>query len=520
MKKLSIAGVLLFVFSVSNAQIVTTFAGSVSNPGNNDGTGTAAGFYQPVDITADGGGNLYIADGIANNIRKVVISTGVVTTMAGSTTYGSGQADGTGTAATFNGPAGIQYDGLGNLYVADQQNNEIRAINVSTGAVTTVAGRTTQGSANGIGTAATFYYPGGITYDGSGNLYVADTYNNEIRKIAISSGTVTTFAGSTASGSTDGTGTAAGCTYPSGIVYDGSGNLYVSEIYGNKIRKIVISSAAVTTVAGSGAVGSADGIGTMATFSQPAGLTLDGKGNLFIADAANNEIRMLTLTTGAVVTFAGTATSGSADGTGIAAGFYNPSGVAIDGGGNLFVTDEQNSEIREIMALPKPLTAFTAATTSSCAGATVQFTDNSTNSPLSWKWIFQDGASVITSTLQNPSITFNTPGKDSVKLVVTNYSGKDSLTKELYITVNPLPTVSISENVIGGSLVCGLYDTLKANASGNGTLSYIWSTSGTHDTIIVCGPSAPYSGIVTTLAGTMAPGYNDGVGTSSGVCGP
>ncbi|HXP49780.1 MAG TPA: PKD domain-containing protein, partial [Bacteroidia bacterium] len=387
-------------------------------------------------------------------------------------------------------------------------------------AVTTLAGATTQGHADGTGTAAGFYYPFGVACDGSGNLYVADTYNNEIRKIVISSGSVTTFAGSTTSGSLDGSGTAASFTYPAGIVYDGSGNLYVSELYGNKIRKIVISSAAVTTLAGSGGSGSADGIGALATFSQPDGLTLDGKGNLFIADGGNYEVRMLNLTTHAVTTFAGSATYGSNDGTGSSAEFYTPGDIAYTGSGVFFVVDKYNGEIRKMTAAPKPVAAFTAATTTPCAGTAVQFTDNSTNAPLAWNWTFQDGTKTITSTLQNPSITFNTPGNDSVKLVVTNYTGKDSITKKLYINVNALPTLSISENVIGGSLVCGGHDTLKANATGVATLSYAWNTSGTFDTIMVGGPPAPYNGIVTTLAGSTNPGYADGTGTSAQFVGP
>jgi PKD repeat protein len=520
MKKLSVIAILLFVFGFSNAQIVTTFAGSVASPGNNDGTGTAAGFIGPSGVTYDGLGNLYVTDAIAQNIRMITLSTGAVTTVAGSTSYASGHADGTGTAATFNQPAGITYDGAGNLYVADYQNNEIRTIVVSTGAVTTFAGSVTAGSINGTGTAARFKSPSGVAYDGSGNLFIADTYNNEIRKIVISTGVVTTFAGSTSAGSADGIGTAAGFTYPSGIAYDGNGNLYVSEVYGYRVRKIVIATDAVTTIAGSSAPGSIDGIGTAASFNQPAGITYDGKGNLFLADQVNNEIRMITTATGAVVTFAGTTTSGSVDGTASFAGFSDPAGVVFDGSGNLYVTDKDNYEIRKITTLSKPVTAFAAGNTTPCAGVVVQFTDNSTNVPLTWMWTFQDGASTITSTLQNPGIAFNTPGKDSVKLVVTNYGGKDSITKKLYINVNALPTVGISENIIGGSLACGSYDTLRANASGSGVLNYIWSTSGTRDTIIVSSPSTPYTGIVTTIAGSTTPGYNDGTGTVAQFTGP
>ncbi len=324
---------------------VTTIAGSVGKLGSADGTGTDATFYTPTGITTDGT-NLYVTNYGNHTIRKIVISTLAVTTIAGSAgTYGS--ADGTGTAATFNYPFGITTDGT-NLYVTDYGNHTIRKIVLSTGAVTTIAGSAgAYGSADGTGAAATFYYPAGITTDGT-NLYVADYGNNTIRKIVISTLAVTTIAGSAGTyGSADGTGAAATFFYPFGITTDGT-NLYVTDYGNSTIRKIVLPTGAVTTIAGSaGTNGSADGTGTAATFYYPAGIITDGT-NLYVADSYNSTIRKMVISTGAVATVAGSSgTYGWHDDTGADASFYSPLGITAVGT-NLYVAEYGNSIIRKI----------------------------------------------------------------------------------------------------------------------------------------------------------------------------
>jgi hypothetical protein len=270
---------------LSLSTVVTTLAGTGST-GSSNGTGTSASFSSPYAITTDGS-NLYVADSENHLIRKIVISTGAVTTVAG--TESSGSANGTGTSASFSSPQGITTDGT-NLYVADNGNHLIRKVVISTGAVTTVAGTGSSGSANGTGTSASFSSPQGITTDGT-NLYVADYGNHLIRKIVISTGAVTTVAGTGSSGSANGTGTSASISQPYEITTDGT-NLYVAE-YGNYlIRKIVISTGVVTTVAGTVSGGSANGTGTSASFSFPMGITNDGT-NLYVADMGNDLIRKI-----------------------------------------------------------------------------------------------------------------------------------------------------------------------------------------------------------------------------------
>ncbi len=225
-------------------------------------------------------------------VRKIVISTGEVTTLAG-TAGTQGSVDGTGSEAQFKSPTAITTNGT-SLFLTDSDNHTIRKIVISTAAVTTFAGTAgVMGTADGIGTAASFYCPQGITTDGT-NLYVVDSYNNSIRKIVISTGDVTTLAGTSCFycyGSADGFGSAAGFSWPYGVTTDGS-NLYVTDST-YAIRKIVLSTREVTTLASlAGTVGQIDGVGSNARFQRPYGITTDGV-SVYVADTYNNTIRRI-----------------------------------------------------------------------------------------------------------------------------------------------------------------------------------------------------------------------------------
>ncbi|SCW57097.1 NHL repeat-containing protein [Mucilaginibacter sp. NFR10] len=317
--------------------VVSTFAGNI-NPGKADGTGTTASFNRPSGMITDAAGNIYVADAGNNLIRKITPA-GVVTTFAGS--GAQGDTDGIGTAASFNNPQDITLDGNGNLYVAESTGKVVRKI-TSAGAVTTLAG----GGANGVdgaGTAAGFSAPTGIAVDGSGNLFVADVY--KIRKIT-PAGVVTTFAGSGVSGSANGTGTAASFSQVTGIVIGLSGNLYVTDLGNNMIRKIT-SDGVVSTLAGNGIKGSADGAGNTATFNAPVSITADNQGNIYVGDS-DHFIRAVD-TFGQVTTVAGTGFSGLADGEGSKASFSVPYGLSV-GVGKVYVADTFNNMIRVLTA--------------------------------------------------------------------------------------------------------------------------------------------------------------------------
>ncbi|HZY36579.1 MAG TPA: gliding motility-associated C-terminal domain-containing protein [Mucilaginibacter sp.] len=286
---------------------VSTLAGD-GKPISADGKGLSAGFDAPSGIVADKTGNLYVTDYNSGLIRKVAPD-GTVTTIAGNN-MGYAELDGLGTAASFNEPAGIAIDQQGNLYVADQGSSRIRKI-LPNYLVITIAG-SSPGYADGNGTGAHFYGPAGLTVDAGGNLFVTDDYNSRIRKID-PSGHVSTIAGSSTPGSFDGTGASAGFDGIVGITTDGNGNLYVAESGGaSKIRKVT-GAGVVTTLAGTGMPGYSDNFAAKAQFNEPTGLLFDKKGNLYITDDANNRIRVLT-PGGVVSTFAGTSTGADNDG--------------------------------------------------------------------------------------------------------------------------------------------------------------------------------------------------------------
>ena len=269
------------------------------------------------------------------------------TTLAGEA--GNGFVDGTGSAARFNGPAAVAVDSAGNVYVADSDNNAIRKVTAA-GVVTTLAGvaGAASGTNDGTGSAARFNGPAGVAVDNAGNVYVADRGNDTIRKVT-AGGVVTTLAGlAVLSGTNDGTGSAARFNQPYSVAVDGAGNVYVADTYNCTIRKVT-AAGVVTTLAGlAGNTSTNDGTGSAARFFQPHGVAADSAGNIYVADTYNCTIRKVTAA-GVVTTLAGSAFyAGSADGTGNSAQFFFPEGVAVDSAGNVYVADTEMNTIRKV----------------------------------------------------------------------------------------------------------------------------------------------------------------------------
>jgi len=338
----------------------TTFAGQAGTRGYNDGTGVAAKFRLPQGVTVDSSGNVYVADTQDSTIRKIT-SAGVVSTLAGLpeplsvpsaipiTTLSS--PDGPGSAARI-APAGIVVDKSGTLWATS--GNSIVMVTPAGVVTTFVGGAGFPGgktSGDGFGTAVQFNNPYGIAIDSAGNLYVADNGNDTIRKITPDGG-VSTIAGLAGQfGATDGTGSAGRFSGPTGVAVDAAGNVFVADSGNSLIRKVT-PAGVVTTLAGmADVIGSADGAGSAARFAAINGIAIDANGNLFVSDA-NNTIRMIT-SAGVVTTLAGTpGVTGSANGSGAAAQFNNPYGIAVDAAGDLFVADQGNDTIRERYAAP------------------------------------------------------------------------------------------------------------------------------------------------------------------------
>ncbi len=319
----------------------------------------------PWGIVVDANGTAYVADYTNNRVRQIVLSTGAVTTLAGSGAATS--TNGAGTAATFSSPMYVDLDGLGNLYVTDSGSHRIRKVVLATRAVTTVAGSGTAAFGNGVGTGASFNQPYGIACDPNGNAFVADSSNHRIRKIVLSSATVTTFAGLATASAANGIGSAAGFNRPVNVAVDSSGTLlFVADNGNSLIRQIVIATQAVTTLAGSGASGSANGVGIAAQFNGPQGLAVDASGNLFVGDGSNNLVRKIVISTQAVTTLAGSGAGGWADGFGVNAAFSNEGGLVVDARGNVLVADGDNHRVRVIQpSAPCAAGVYCAAGTSS-----------------------------------------------------------------------------------------------------------------------------------------------------------
>jgi len=226
----------------------TNFVGQPGGRGNADGTGSAARFDFPLRAAVDSAGNVFVADRDNHAIRQVTTA-GVVTTFAGSPGV-RGSADGTGNAARFYRPSGLAFDSAGNLHVADSGNDTLRKVTPA-GVVSTLAGYPgVWGSADGTGSAARFYSPLDLAADSAGNLYVTDTYNHTLRKVT-PAGVVTTLAGSPGSyGSANGTGSTARFYYPGGVTVDSAGNIHVADTQNHALRRVT-PAGVVTTRAGS-----------------------------------------------------------------------------------------------------------------------------------------------------------------------------------------------------------------------------------------------------------------------------
>ncbi len=331
------------VFTYWGAGTTSDFAGT-GYGGYADGAGAVAEFRLPTGIVKDAAGNLFVADRDNYCIRKITPA-GVVTTFAGGGTPGF--VDGTGTAAKFNLPFGITIDASGNLYVGEINNNAIRKITPA-GVVTTLAGNPNgySGTQDGYGSSARFNSPVGLTTDAAGNVYVADFNNHRIRKVT-PAGLVTTLAGNSNGfyGLQDGTGTAASFYHPIALAFDQSGNLIIADYFNHAVRKMTAANV-VTTIAGNGTAGTADGTGSAARFDRPASLAVDNSGTIYICDANNNNIRKITAA-GIVSTFAGDGSGAVSNGPVVP--FHYPLGLCADFSNNfLFVVDHYNNKIRKI----------------------------------------------------------------------------------------------------------------------------------------------------------------------------
>ena len=519
-----------FFCSAQTGNINTIAGNGTSGYGGDGSVATAARLQHPSGVAFDYSGNIYIADDSNHCVRKIN-SAGIITTIAGT---GTGSYSGDGSAATLAGlhsPTGIATDRSGNLYIADRLNNRVRKVTPG-GTITTFAGTGSAGY-GGDGSAATAALlngPTGVVVDDAGNIYIADNGNNRVRKVT-TAGVISTFAGTGVAGYTGDFGVATGARFnqPAGVATDASGNIYIADGGNNCVRK-VNNSGIVVTIAGNGSAGfSGDGgAATAAQLQAITGVGVDGIGDVYVADAGNNRIRKID-TTGVITTLAGTGTAGyGGDGSAATAAVLNlPAGVGVDGTGNVFIADFNNNRVRRVLLNRAPVFNYGISgslvvcqnSTGGSFDSLMAVTDADAGQTDTWNAITAPahgtvgGSGAHTSTTGGsitPTGMSYTPvsgysGGDTFKVRVTDGYSVDTMS--VFVTVTPLPTGGY---ITGADSVCpGGHDTLlDVAATPGGT----WSHT---DTFIVLG-SAPgtFTGIypgtesivytVTTMCGTAS----------------
>jgi len=341
---------LVLATTASWAQVVSPNLGSVPS-----GPATSGQLWIPTGVTVDSAGNLFIADSQNNRIRRVAAASGIITTVAGTGVAGFSGDGGPATNAVLNIPYHVAVDAAGNLFIADAANDRIRQVAAGSGIITTVAGTGDAGFGGdgGPATSAQLWSPTGVVVDAGGNLFIADADNNRIRRVAAGSRIIATVAGS-GGGSIDdgGPATDAQLSAPTGVALDATGNFFIADAEDNRIRRVAASTGIISTVAGTGGPGfSGDGgPATTAQLSTLTGVAIDGTGNVYIADADAHRIRQVEAGTGLIATVAGTGVAGSLGDDGLATGaqLRTPTGVAVDDAGNLFIADADNNRIRRV----------------------------------------------------------------------------------------------------------------------------------------------------------------------------
>jgi sugar lactone lactonase YvrE len=344
--------------SASHASIFTV-AGTGNLGFNGDGVlATTAHFWFAAAVAVDVEGNVLVADSFNNRIRRVDARTGVITTVAGIGHQGFSGDGGPAAEASLDSPGGVAVDATGNILIADTFNHRIRIVDHRTGIISTFVGSGNKGSAgdDGLAIRAQLSEPTGIYVDPAGNLLIADTANHRVLLVEKATSVISTLAGTGMPGFSGdgGIGTAAQLNGPTAVAADGHGQVLIADTFNNRVRRLDTRTGTITTIAGTGAQGfGGDGdFASKAELTEPSGVAVDAKGNILIADTFNNRIRRIDRLSGIIMTVAGAGTRGSSGDGGVAlsAELNNPVGLTQDAFGNIVVADAGNHRVLRVIA--------------------------------------------------------------------------------------------------------------------------------------------------------------------------
>ncbi|MFO1500234.1 MAG: PQQ-binding-like beta-propeller repeat protein [Verrucomicrobiota bacterium] len=403
------------------------------------GAAAEAGFAQPRGIAAGNDGALYIADAGDHSIRKLTLIPSGVTTIAGDGT--AGFLDGPASSARFRNPHGLCVAGNGAVYIADSENNRIRKISADGRTVTTVAGSGLRGYLDGPAAAAQFDFPEDVVIDPRGNLFITE-FNNHTVRMVTPGGEVETIAGNGHPGFQDGIGPAAGLNYPAGLAIDAQRTLYVAEWGSHRIRRI-LADGTVSELAGSIFPGRLDGTGGAARFNHPQGIAWDPSGALLVSEEENHTLRRVALD-GSVLTLAGTGEAGYVDGPGRTARFSAPMGVAVNVEGQVFVSDSANHRIRKVLVL-RPEIIHSPEAKSVTSGGEVTWSAAAVGAePLTYQWRY-NGVPLLGATGKELALRDLLPAASGTySLFVSNLLGT-AISPPALLTVLPIPSRAVRE---------------------------------------------------------------------------
>ncbi|GAB3997844.1 hypothetical protein GCM10028807_43950 [Spirosoma daeguense] len=428
---------------VNTSGIISTIAGP-NNAGfsGDGGLATSARLNSPIDVKGDGNGNFFFAETSIGRIRKVDAG-GIVTTVAGMSLAGFSGDSGPATSARLAIPYGILPDGNGNFYIADTYNNRIRKVNTD-GIITTIAGNGTAGFGgdNGPATNAQLKLPYNVALDKAGNLYIADSDNNRIRKIN-TNGAITTIVGTGIAGygGDGGSATSAQLNFPTGLALDAANNLYISDNRNHRIRRVT-PGGIISTIAGTGTAGysGSNDLAVAAQLSYPFGIAVSGNGTVYFSDNGNVRVRRIG-TDGIIMDVAGTATRGflGDDAPATQAQLGNPFGIGLDGYGNLLIADNANARIRKIACIDPPTVSLIASSTNVCVGDVVSISAITSTSASTNTYVWSGSTPIVSSTAGS-ALASPAQGTNTYTVVVTNAGGCTG-TASITLQAVPLQTV-------------------------------------------------------------------------------